>query len=89
VKITTNDLWLTVMACTNLQTVDNLGKNMGLKNSEHIAQIIVDPKDANIIYVAAYGPVWSEGGDRGVYKSTDGGATWTCVKKCQRLHRLQ
>jgi photosystem II stability/assembly factor-like uncharacterized protein len=55
-------------------------KNMGLKNSEHIAQIIVDPKDANIIYVAAYGPVWSEGGDRGVYKSTDGGATWTCVK---------
>ncbi len=55
-------------------------KNMGLKNSEHIAQIIVDPKDANIIYVAAYGPVWSEGGDRGVYKSTDGGTTWTCVK---------
>ncbi len=55
-------------------------RNMGLKNSEHIAEIIVDPTDANIVYVAAYGPVWSEGGDRGVYKSTDGGATWTCVK---------
>ncbi len=55
-------------------------KNMGLKNSEHIAEIVVDPSDANIVYVAAYGPVWSEGGDRGVYKSTDGGNTWTCVK---------
>ncbi len=55
-------------------------KNMGLKNSEHIAEIIVDPTDANIVYVAAYGPVWNEGGDRGVYKSTDGGATWNCVK---------
>jgi photosystem II stability/assembly factor-like uncharacterized protein len=55
-------------------------KNMGLKNSEHISKIIVDPKDPNTIYVAAYGPVWSEGGDRGVYKSTDGGNTWTCIK---------
>ncbi|HYF32078.1 MAG TPA: hypothetical protein VD993_13235 [Chitinophagaceae bacterium] len=55
-------------------------KNMGLKNSEHIAEIIVDPTDSKTIYVAAYGPVWSEGGDRGVYKSTDGGQTWTCVK---------
>ncbi|MBK8700865.1 MAG: glycosyl hydrolase [Saprospiraceae bacterium] len=55
-------------------------KNMGLKNSEHIAEILVDPTNANNVYVAAYGPVWSEGGDRGVYKSTDGGATWTCIK---------
>lgn len=55
-------------------------KNMGLKNSEHIAKIIVDPKNHQTVYVAAYGPVWSEGGDRGVYKSTDGGQTWTCVK---------
>ncbi len=55
-------------------------KNMGLKNSEHIANVVVDPSDPNTVYVAAYGPVWSDGGDRGVYKSTDGGATWTCVK---------
>ena len=55
-------------------------KNMGLKLSEHISQIIVDPKDPNTIYVGAYGPVWSEGGERGVYKSTDGGLTWNCVK---------
>lgn len=55
-------------------------KNMGLKNSEHIAEIIVDPTNSNIIYVAAYGPVWSEGGERGVYKSTDGGLTWNAIK---------
>jgi photosystem II stability/assembly factor-like uncharacterized protein len=55
-------------------------KNMGLKNSEHIAKVIVDPTNSNIIYVAAYGPVWSEGGERGVYKSTDGGVTWNAVK---------
>lgn len=54
--------------------------NMGLKNSEHIANIVVDPSNPNTIYVAAYGPVWKEGGDRGVYKSTDGGTTWTLIK---------
>lgn len=55
-------------------------KNKGLKNSEHIANVVVDPTNPNTVYVAAYGPVWSNGGDRGVYKSTDGGETWTCVK---------
>lgn len=55
-------------------------KNMGLKNSEHIANVVVDPTNSDIVYVAAYGPVWSDGGDRGVYKSTDGGETWTAVK---------
>ena len=51
-------------------------EHMGLKNSEHISKIIVDPTNSNIVYVAAYGPLWSEGGDRGVYKSVDGGKTW-------------
>lgn len=55
-------------------------RNMGLKSSEHISGIVIDPTNPNTIYVGAYGPVWSEGGERGVYKSTDGGATWTCVK---------
>ncbi|MEN9699006.1 MAG: hypothetical protein RLZZ301_204 [Bacteroidota bacterium] len=50
--------------------------NMGLKNSEHIGNIIIHPTDENTIWVAAYGPLWSSGGDRGVYKSTDGGKTW-------------
>ncbi len=51
-------------------------KNVGLKNSEHIGNIIVDPSNSNVVYVAAYGPVWSSGGDRGIYKTTDGGKTW-------------
>ena len=55
-------------------------KHMGLKNSEHIANIIVHPKNPDVVYVAAYGPVWNEGGDRGVYKSMDGGNTWTNIK---------
>ncbi len=51
-------------------------KNMGLKNSEHIGKIVVDSRNPNIVYVAAYGPLWSAGGDRGIYKTTDGGKTW-------------
>ena len=51
-------------------------KNMGLKDSEHIGKIIVHPTNSDIVYVAAYGPLWSEGGERGVYKTIDGGKTW-------------
>ena len=51
-------------------------KNMGLKNSEHLSKIIVHPEDPNTVWVAAQGPLWSKGGDRGVYKTTDGGQTW-------------
>lgn len=51
-------------------------KNMGLKDSEHISKIIVHPDNSDVIYVASYGPLWSDGGDRGIYRSTDGGATW-------------
>jgi photosystem II stability/assembly factor-like uncharacterized protein len=51
-------------------------KNMGLQKSEHIGKIVIDPNDGNIVYVAAYGPLWSSGGERGIYKTTDGGKTW-------------
>ena len=51
-------------------------KNMGLKDSEHLSKIIVHPDDPNIVWVASQGPLWSSGGDRGLYKSTDGGTTW-------------
>lgn len=51
-------------------------KNMGLKNSEHLSKIIIHPTNSNIVWVASQGPLWSSGGDRGVYKSTDGGDTW-------------
>ncbi len=54
-------------------------KNMGLKNSEHIGMIAVHPNNSNIVYVAAVGPVWSSGGDRGIYKTTNGGETWDKV----------
>ena len=50
--------------------------NMGLKNSEHIARILIDPRDPDVVYVAAEGPLWSAGGERGLFKSTDGGKTW-------------
>lgn len=53
--------------------------NMGLENSEHIGKIIVHPDNSDVVYVAAIGPLWSAGGDRGVYKTTDGGKTWINV----------
>jgi photosystem II stability/assembly factor-like uncharacterized protein len=54
-------------------------KRMGLENSEHIQNIVIDPRNSNVVYVSAIGPLWSSGGDRGVYKTTDGGATWKAV----------
>lgn len=54
-------------------------KNVGLKKSEHIARIVIDPRDSNVVYVAAQGPLWGPGGDRGLYKTTDGGVTWKAV----------
>ncbi|NGP86811.1 VPS10 domain-containing protein [Fodinibius halophilus] len=54
-------------------------KNMGLKDSEHISKIVVHPENSDIIWVAAQGPLWDKGGDRGLYKSTDGGQNWKKV----------
>lgn len=51
-------------------------ENKGLKTSEHISKIIVHPDNSNVLWVAAQGPLWRRGGQRGVFKSTDGGATW-------------
>jgi photosystem II stability/assembly factor-like uncharacterized protein len=50
--------------------------NMGLEESEHIGRIVVDPRDSEVVYVAAQGPLWRAGGDRGLYKTVDGGKTW-------------
>lgn len=54
-------------------------KNMGLKESQHISRILVHPKNSNIVWLAAQGPLWSKGGDRGIYKTTDGGKNWKKV----------
>lgn len=54
-------------------------KNVGLKNSEHIGNIVVDPRNSDVVYVSAIGPLWSEGGDRGLYKTTNGGESWNKV----------
>jgi photosystem II stability/assembly factor-like uncharacterized protein len=54
-------------------------KNMGLKESEHIGMIAVDPRDSDRVFVAAQGPLWRSGGDRGLYMTEDGGETWEKV----------
>ena len=54
-------------------------KNMGIKSSEHVGGIVVDPRNPNIIFVAAMGSLRRSGGDRGVYRSTDGGKNWERV----------
>jgi photosystem II stability/assembly factor-like uncharacterized protein len=51
-------------------------KRMGLPASEHIGKIVIDPRNSNVVWVAAQGPLFSEGGERGLYKTTDGGQTW-------------
>ena len=54
-------------------------KNMGLEDSQHISEIIVDPNDSKTVFVAAQGPLWSSGGERGLFKTNDGGETWKNV----------
>jgi len=54
-------------------------KNVGLKASEHIGRIRIDPRNSDVVYVAAQGPLWGPGGDRGLYKTTDGGESWSKI----------
>ncbi len=51
----------------------------GLEGTEHIGRIVVHPRDPNTVWVAALGPLWREGGERGLYKTTDGGESWRQV----------
>ncbi len=53
--------------------------NMGLKDSEHIAKILVDPKNGNVVYACATGHLWNDNTERGVFKTTDGGKSWNKV----------
>jgi photosystem II stability/assembly factor-like uncharacterized protein len=54
-------------------------QHLGLKDSQHIGMIAIDPRDSDTVFVAAQGPLWNSGGDRGLYKTTDGGMTWARV----------
>ena len=54
-------------------------EHLGLDESEHIGKIVIDPRDSDTVFVAAQGPLWRAGGDRGLYKTADGGATWERV----------
>ncbi len=60
------------------KSVDGGGSfvRMGLEASEHIGDILVDPRDSDVVYAASQGPLWAPGGDRGLYKTTDGGRSW-------------
>ena len=51
--------------------------NTGLHDSHHVGKVLIDPLDPNTVYVAAIGSFWSSGGERGIYKTTNGGASWT------------
>jgi len=59
--------------------------NVGLKNSERISKILIDPKDSNTVYVCVPGRLWSDSEDRGVYKTTDGGQSWAKILKGANL----
>ncbi len=55
-----------------------------LPASQHIGRIVIDPRDPNVVYVAALGPLWASGGERGLFKTTDGGKTWTNTKEISK-----
>ena len=52
---------------------------LNIIHREHLSKIIVHPENSDIIWVASQGPLWSKGGDRGIYKTTDGGKTWAVI----------
>ena len=54
-------------------------KNMGLPDSQHIGKILIHPENGDVVWVAAEGPLWSAGGERGLFKTTDGGENWRAV----------
>ncbi len=54
-------------------------RNMGLEGSQHISTMLVHPEDSDVLWVSVQGPLWTPGGQRGLYKTTDGGETWRRV----------
>ena len=54
-------------------------EHVGLRTSQHVGRIVVHPEDADVVYVAAVGPLWAGGGERGLYRTTDGGESWELI----------
>src|SRR5207253_9732402 len=63
--------------------------NGGLKDSRTIARIVVDPKNPDVACVAAMGHLWADGGERGLYKTTDGGKTWKLILQAAAPHNAR
>src|SRR5262249_28157831 len=61
-------------------------QSVGLKNSRTIARIVIDPKKPDVAYVAAMGNLWADGGERGLFKTTDAGKTWKLILKAAAPH---
>ena len=64
-------------------------QNVGLKESRAIARIVVNPKNPEVAYVAAMGNLWADGGERGLFKTTDAGKTWKLILKAAPLHDVR
>ena len=84
VWVGTGETWVrnSVSVGTGIYKTTNGGdswKLMGLEESEHIAKIIIDPSNPDIVYVAVLGHLWNSNKERGVYKTTDGGTTWNKI----------
>ena len=77
----------TATASTSRSTAARPGRTSGSRRPSTSARSSIDPRDSNVVYVAAQGPLWAPGGDRGLYKTTDGGKTWKQVLDDQREHR--
>ena len=80
---------ISATASTSRPTPARPGSAWGSPTSEHIGKILIDPRNSNVVYVAAQGPLWSAGGERGLYKTTDGGTTWKARAHDQRGHGRQ
>lgn len=90
-QTTPNTLWVgtgesctrnSVSVGTGVYKSTDGGENwqlMGLEKSERISKVIIDPKSPNTVYVAVVGALWSSSPERGLYKTTDGGKTWSKI----------
>src|SRR5262245_41653195 len=86
-----NVIWLATGETTNLRSATAgqgvfksadggaTWKRVGLERSEKIGRMAIDPRNSDVVWVAAQGPLWSAGGERGLYKTSDGGQTWKAV----------